>query len=295
MKIAIFSREVDDSQFDIILSILKAFRESGVELIFYERFYQSLTKIKDLDKIIKRSVFRSAKDIEKSVSIFLTLGGDGTFLESLTFVRDSGIPIAGINFGRLGFLTTSDLKSFKEWIHNLIEGNFKIEKRSILSIEAPFLKKTIYPYALNEVAIQRQDPNMLSIKVEINGEEIPTYWADGIVLATPTGSTAYSLSIGGPIVLPNSNVLILTPIAPHNLNVRPLVMSDDSVIKLTPYSRRGRAIFSMDNRSVEITDDDIIIIKKAGFELNYITFKSNSFIDALRVKLLWGEDKRNNY
>jgi len=293
MKIAIFARDIDLNWRDRLCFIIKTLVEKDIELYYYKPFYD---KVKDEYRLNipygKR--FSNNMELPPDTDFFLCFGGDGTFLESLTLIKDRGIPIAGINFGRLGFLTTADLEPSFSWIDDLLSGNFKIEKRGILKIESSKLPDDFFPYAINEVTVQRKDPSMLAVNVKINGSELPTYWSDGLVLASPTGSTAYALSIGGPIVLPKSKVLIIAPIAPHNLNVRPLVVPDDSEIEITVSSRWKEAILSLDNRSITIASGDTFKISKAEFELNYISLPSSSFIGALKGKLRWGEDKRNS-
>ncbi|MFA6334359.1 MAG: NAD(+)/NADH kinase [Bacteroidales bacterium] len=293
MKIAIFARDIDLVWRDRLCFIIRTLVEKDVELCYYKPFYD---KVKDEYRLNipygKR--FANNSELPPDTDFFLCFGGDGTFLESLTLIKDRNIPIAGINFGRLGFLSTADLEPSFSWIDDLLSGNFKIEKRTILKIESPKLPADFFPYAINEVTVQRKDPSMLSVIVKVNGSVLPTYWSDGLVLASPTGSTAYSLSIGGPIVLPTSKILIIAPIAPHNLNVRPLVVPDDTEIEITVSSRWKEAILSLDNRSVVISSGDSFKISKAEFELNYISLPSSSFIGALKEKLRWGADKRNS-
>lgn len=238
--------------------------------------------------------FSSWSDIPGDVDLFLTLGGDGTFLRSLTFVRGSRIPVAGINFGRLGFLTTARSEDEEQWIDDLLAGRFRIEDRSLLKAECADLPEDIYPYALNEISLQRNGAGVLSIGISIDGRELPAYWADGLVVSTPTGSTAYNLSVGGPIVLPESEVTTIVPIAPHNLNIRPLVVPVTSVIEMTFSAREESARLTVDNRSAIIGSASKIRISKADFPLRYASLSDDSFISALRSKLLWGEDRRNS-
>ena len=292
MKIAIFAREIDKRWHNKLTFIINSLSYRGAELIFYAPFYKRATGFHKL-AIPASALFHSYEDMDPETDIFLSLGGDGTLLESLTYIRDRGIPVAGINFGRLGFLTTVDSEPSHYWIERLINKDYKTEKRSLLKLNSGSYLNGLYPYALNEVSVQRQDPSMLSVTLKIDGVELPPYWSDGMVIATPTGSTAYSLSLGGPIMIPASKAVIIAPIAPHNLNIRPLVVSDESIIEVTVKSRRAGAVLSLDNRSVIVSSGEKFMVSKAEFDLNFISLSSNNFIEALKEKLFWGEDRRN--
>jgi len=292
MKIAIFAREISDKWKKRFFDILKELSFRGAEMSFYAPFYYALNENDNIE-IPEGKVFTYEQDLSPDTDFFLCFGGDGTFLESLTIVKDKNIPVVGINFGRLGFLTSVDSVLSDDWIERLFAGNYKIEKRGVLSAMSKAIPQGFCKYALNEVSFQRRDPFMLSVHVKINGMLLPPYWSDGLVLSSPTGSTAYSLSVGGPIALPGVNALILAPIAPHNLNVRPLVVSDDSIIEVYVESRRGEAIVSLDNRSFTIPVGELVTITMANFDLRYVSFYGDNFIGALREKLMWGADKRN--
>lgn len=245
-------------------------------------------------RVPSESLFTSAEDLSPDVDIFLSLGGDGTFLSSLRMVGDRGIPVAGINFGRLGFLTSAGSSDAGCGIvDRMIAGDYRVERRSLLEISYGGMPVDFYPYALNEIALQRSEPNMISIEVAIDGMRIPAYWADGLLVATPTGSTAYSLSAGGPVVLPGSSVFIITPIAPHNLNVRPLIVPDTFSLEIVIRSGGDRTLLSVDNRSAVIAGGTAVTVRRAGFGLECVTFGRSGFFDALNEKLLWGEDRRN--
>ena len=223
------------------------------------------------------------------------MGGDGTFLNSLTLIRNKNIPVAGINFGRLGFLTTVKVSSQDDkLIDSLLRGEYDIEKRTLLKLQSDNIPSDFYPYALNEISLQRNTPYMIGIELKIDGEIIPTYWADGLLISTQTGSTAYSLSVGGPIVTPGSNVFIVVPIAPHNLNVRPLIVSDSSILEIKIITKSDKAVLTVDNRSFTVSSENTVRLSKADFYINNVSFSKSGFFDALREKLLWGEDKRNN-
>ncbi len=226
---------------------------------------------------------RQREDLLPGTDMVLSLGGDGTFLCAARLVGDSGIPILGVNFGRLGFLSENTPDEVVDAVRNR---NYTIEDRSLLDVDGR--------YAFNEVAIHRQGGAMLGVTVRINGRVLPVYWADGLLVATSSGSTAYSLSVGGPICTPDARVLIIAPIAPHNLNVRPLIVPDDARIEISVSSRDGRAVLSRDNQS-EVVDTSVLLhISAARFSLKRVRLEGNDFVKALTSKLFWGEDARNN-
>ena len=235
-----------------------------------------------------------AQDLPDDVGMLLTLGGDGTFLKALLLVRGRDIPLAGINFGRLGFLTTAKVDdNLDSWVDDLLSGRYEVEDRDLIKISSPALPEGFYPFAGNEFTIQRRGASMLAIDVRMDGRPLPTYWSDGVVVATPTGSTAYSLSVGGPIVDPRSKVFVLAPIAPHNLNMRPLVIPAASVLEVEVSSRDGAAVLTLDNRSVEIPSGTRIKVCRGEYGFKYVSLSDNNFFKALETKLLWGQDRRN--
>ena len=270
MKIALYNRDRNDG----IEAVKRQLREKGATLVCYQED------------------FSSAEDLPSDTDLFLSLGGDGTFLQSLTFVRDRGIPVAGINFGHLGFLTTARADD-AEWIDALLSGRYTVEERSLLRVTCSALPESFYPFALNEVSLHRRGTSMLQVSVRIDGRELPTYWADGLVVATPTGSTAYNLSVGGPVVMPTSTVMIIAPIAPHNLNVRPLVVPMDAAVELCFRSRGNAALLTLDNRSFEIPSGTTVSLARGRYGLRYVSLSHDNFIHALQTKLFWGEDRRN--
>ena len=290
MKIAVFSREIDEAYVPKVELLLNSLSEKGAELFYYEDFCKKAEKS---ITIPHSGVFTSYEDIPKETALFLALGGDGTFLSALTFIRESNIPVAGINFGRLGFLTTVKVSDDIGWVDDIINSHFSIEKRSLIKLESPCLMPDIYPYALNDITLQRRSNSMLGIKLIIDGFSAPVYWADGLLVSTPTGSTAYSLAVGGPIVTPASEVLIIAPIAPHNLNIRPLVVPDSSTIELSLISRDEEALLTIDNQTIILPANEEVVIKKGDFSLNYLSLGGNTFMGALNEKLSWGEDGRN--
>lgn len=237
----------------------------------------------------------SKADIRPDTDLVLSVGGDGTFLSAAHVVSDVGLPILGVNFGRIGFLCENRPG---EVLDALMQGEFRIEYRTVLNatIKGPGARKQIgfLPYAVNEVSLHRIGSAVLGIDVAINGEMLPTYWADGLIIATSSGSTAYSLSVGGPICLPDTKVLIIAPIAPHNLNVRPLVVPEGTKLDISFRSRDGKATMTMDNTSVEIEPDWAVHIEMAQFSLKRVKLPKSEFVAALTSRLFWGEDRRNN-
>lgn len=292
MKVALFGKRIDKSNVEkLLLLVDELCRVERVEFCYHSSF-MALMQDYNLN-LPAGEVFASNSDMPKDIHLFFSLGGDGTFLESLTTVRDSGVPIAGINFGRLGFLTTACVGESNPWIEQLLKGNYDIEERALLKLAKDTLPDNFYPYALNEITIQRVTPTMLELNLVVDGQKLPNYWADGIVIASATGSTAYSLSIGGPVVTPDSKVLIIAPIAPHNLNVRPLIVPDNSVIEISFRGRNPQALLTVDNRSFTIEAEERVTITKGEFPVKSISV-DNNFIAALNQKLFWGEDKRNS-
>jgi NAD+ kinase len=238
---------------------------------------------------------KTKADVIPETDLVLSMGGDGTFLSTAHVVADIGLPILGVNFGRIGFLCENRPEEVKK---ALLEGDFRIEYRTVLNatLKGPEARRTIgmLPYSVNEVSVHRSGSSVLGIHVTIDGDPLPTYWADGILVATSSGSTAYSLSVGGPICMPDTKVLILAPISPHNLNVRPIVLPETSKVDITFESRDGRATMSTDNRTVEIRPDWTIHIEMAQFSLKRVRIAESGFVKALTSRLFWGEDMRNN-
>ena len=229
---------------------------------------------------------------KENTDMLLSVGGDGTFLTAAMMAAGKDIPVAGVNMGRMGFLSENRPDDFAQ---SLLSGEYCIETRTMLRADVVTGNVLIddFPYSLNEMAVRRTGAAMLSVDVCVDGVMLPTYWGDGLVISTSSGSTAYSLSVGGPIVLPESKVLIIAPIAPHNLNMRPLVVPDTSVITLKIHSRDGHFEFSADNRTAEISENNMIEIKMAHFSLRRVRLNKSNFIQALTEKLYWGEDVRN--
>ena len=254
------------------------------------------TLLKDLESAtFEVYEIRTKADVRPDTDLVLSMGGDGTFLSAAHVVADIGLPILGVNFGRIGFLCENQPEAVRK---ALLEGEFSIEYRTVLNatLKGPEARRSIgmLPYSVNEVALHRSGSSVLGIHVSINGEPLPTYWADGLLVATPSGSTAYSLSVGGPICMPETKVLVMAPISPHNLNVRPIVIPETAKIDISFESRDGKAIMSMDNRVEEIHPEWTIHVEMAQFSLKRVRLPESGFVKALTSRLFWGEDMRNN-
>ena len=293
MRLAIFGRKIDSSSYDKLELLIKKLSEYKDVEFFYNNILFNLLNIY-MPHLQKGILFSNYEELPSDIDLFLVLGGDGTFLESITWLRGREIPVAGINFGRLGFLTTAKVEEDNSWIEKLLNGDYVVEDRALLQLSKCSMPNDFYPYALNEITVQRTTSIMLEIEVKVDGNALPKYFADGVVVATSTGSTAYSLSIGGPIVSPKAEVFIMAPIAPHNLNVRPLVIPNISVIEISYKTRDGIANVSVDNRCFPLPKGEVITISKANSVLKRVSI-NNNFIGALNEKLLWGADKRNSY
>jgi NAD+ kinase len=292
MRIAIYGRSTNDNISEPIQVLFHKLNEYKTEIFIFEPFYHFLKQRINLNGNIK--TFGSYSDLNTTIDYMLSLGGDGTLLETLTYIRNLGIPVLGINTGRLGFLANVAKTEISLAIDALAEKKFEIENRALLSVTSPNNLFGEVNYALNELTIFKKDSSsMITIHTYINGAYLNSYFADGLLVATPTGSTAYSLSCGGPIVMPDSQNFIITPIAPHNLNVRPLVIPDSNTIKLKVEGRSSHYLASLDSRN-EIIDSSVeLTIKKADFSLRLIRLENQNFFNTIRNKLLWGLDKRN--
>ena len=292
MKIAIYSRGVENEQLKDIQQLIQQLIDKGAEPVFFQDFFNQFYCSVKLEGIY--STFSSFEDLDPSVDGLISLGGDGTLLDTVTLVRDSGIPILGINYGRLGFLANLGKEEINTAIDAIAERKYVLDKRTLLHLEAnvPLFGKT--PYALNECTIHKMDSSpMIKIHTYLNGEFLNSYWADGLIVATPTGSTGYSLSCNGPVVFPESNSFVITPIAPHNLNIRPIVVPDDNIISFELEGRTDGFICTLDSRREIVSKEVQLAVKKETFNLQLIRMNENNFLQTLRNKLSWGLDKRN--
>ena len=272
--------------------LLEELHEHKVQPVFFQDFFNqfySAVKIKG-----KYTTFNSAADLDDDIDCMISLGGDGTLLDTVTLVQNKGIPVLGINYGRLGFLANIGKEEIRSAIRALVQGTYVTEKRTLIHLDADIPIFNGMPYALNEFTLQKKDSSsMIKIHTYLNGEFLNTYWADGLIVATPTGSTGYSLSCNGPIVFPESGSLVITPVAPHNLNIRPIVIPDNNIISFEVEGRTDSFICTLDSRRVVVPKEAQLAVKKETFGINLIRLNENNFLQTLRSKLSWGLDKRN--
>lgn len=288
IKAAIYSQKNDLDTFLYLSKFVSELEKRGIQAILYEEMAKAMQFSKGFE------TFASKEDLkEKKVDYFFTFGGDGTIVNSLLFVQDLEIPVVGVNTGRLGFLASFTKEEIFLELDGIIRGEVKISARSVIEIVSPN-NSMFFPFALNDLTISRKETTaMITVESYINGEFLNTFWGDGLIISTPTGSTAYSLSCGGPIITPNNNNFVITPIAPHNLNVRPLIVNDDVEIRLNVKSRVPQYSLSLDSRLFHMETDVEVILRKAHFKLLLVHPNNLSFYETIRQKLLWGNDKRN--
>jgi len=292
MTIAIFGSPYPEHFSKYIQHLIKKLETEHINIIIEEEFSVFLENNIRFNKSI--TTFNSYETLKNKADFLLSIGGDGTLLKAVTYVRESEIPIMGINTGRLGFISSISADQIDDAITDILKGNYKINERTLLELSSDknlFKEKN---FALNEVAVSKKDTSsMIRIDAYVDDEFLNTYWADGLVVSTPTGSTGYSLSCGGPIIMPGTNNIIITPNAPHNLNVRPIVIDDNSVVKLKVEDRDQLALVSLDSRSRAFDSETELIIKKANFKVRLVQPQNNSLIKTIRHKLMWGLDKRS--
>lgn len=294
MKIGIFGQFYHEHAEKYIQLILSALQSYNAEVYIEANFLEILKEHKGISSDVK--TMDTFTNLDASYDLFFSIGGDGTILKSVTFVGDLGIPIVGINSGRLGFLATLQKENITESIHKIMKRDYSISERSLLSIETepPNSQFESLNFALNEIAVNRKNTtSMIKVETKVNDEYLTAYWSDGLIVATPTGSTGYSLSCGGPVIDPSTNSLVITPIAPHNLNARPLVIPDDWTISLKVSGREESYLVSLDSRIATLKNETGITIKKSPFTIKLVQLLGDSFLKTLRKKLLWGKDKRN--
>jgi NAD+ kinase len=294
MKVAIYGQYYQNSTEPIIKDIFTFLIKNNVEIIIEFNFLKILFEKKLVEK--EYPTFESPTELNSSFDILISIGGDGTILRAATLVRDSGVPILGINAGRLGFLATVQKDNIAEFLQLIIDKKYSISKRTLLSLSCLPENEAIkdLDFAINEISVSRKETtSMITIETYLNDEYLNSYWADGLIIATPTGSTGYSMSCGGPILTPNVKSFVITPIAPHNLNARPLVVTDETEIRLKVSGRDDHYLVSLDSRLFSVKNDTILNIKKSPFEINMIEIPDATFLKTLRNKLFWGEDRRN--
>jgi NAD+ kinase len=294
MKIALFGQYYQNSTAETVQKVVSFLESKDIEIAFEAHF---LAILKEKNIITTNyETYSNYETLDKDLKALISIGGDGTILKTTTFVRDKNIPIIGINAGRLGFLATIQFENIEPLLQKLLDNDYAISKRTLLSIKTTpeYDNFSELDFALNEVTVARKDTtSMITIITYLNGEYLTSYWADGLIISTPTGSTGYSLSCGGPVLTPNVESLVITPMAPHNLNARPLVITDDMEIELRISGREEQFLISLDSRISAVSKDTLVKIKKSPFTISIIEFKEESFLNTIRKKLLWGEDKRN--
>lgn len=294
MKIAIFGHYYQNNTTTIISKVIGMLEKNGASILIEEKFYKSIKENNTKFKIYE--TYKSHFDLENDIAFLISIGGDGTILRAATLVRDKNIPIVGVNAGRLGFLATVQEENIDTFLSKLFSNDFKISERTLLSLKCSPANVDLEDinFALNEITVSRKDTtSMITIETFLNNEYLNSYWADGLIISTPTGSTGYSLSCGGPVLMPENSSLVITPIAPHNLTARPLVIPDDIELKLKVSGREEQYLVSLDSRIISVTNETILTIKKSPFRIKLVDFNEEGFLKTIRKKLLWGEDKRN--
>ncbi|MBK7341768.1 MAG: NAD kinase [Saprospiraceae bacterium] len=293
MKVALYSRVFKLDDLPVLQTLIRSLEEQQIDFYLFADMAQTLNEhgIQTGDRVL----FSDHEELLScQVDAFFCLGGDGTFLNALTLVRDSGIPLIGINLGRLGFLAGLEESQIQSAVADFVAGRYDIEERALLQLESSTGLFGDCPYALNDFTILKRDTSsMITVDAYMNGDFMNTYWADGLIVATPTGSTGYSLSCGGPIVFPGSGNFVISPVAPHNLGVRPIVIPDKSVLSFEVTGRTDSFLCTLDSRFATITMDHQLAVRRAPFSLRLIQFHGYSFLSTMREKLAWGRDLRN--
>lgn len=292
MRIALYGRGFGPDYDGLMKEVLRVLRNAGTETIVYTSLMNDIMRC-DAENADYQT-FNSYEQLKDKADVLFSFGGDGTMLDSVEYVRDTAIPVLGINMGRLGFLSSVSSNETIDAVNKILKGDFEVEKRSLLELVGEEQRFKGINYALNELSLMRKDgSSLIVIQVFVDDKLLNTYWADGLILATPTGSTAYSLSAGGPIVAPNNDSFLITPISAHNLSVRPVVISDKSVVKIKVDGRCDAYDLSLDSRTKLVDKGLQLEVKKAGFSFNMVKLPEKDFFEAIRKKLLWGNDVRN--
>jgi len=294
MKIGVFGkRMLSEESLDFSLFLVDLLRNKGVEVFIHEEFLEALSKGKSKDKL-KSTPFAADDEVISEFDFLFSLGGDGTLLETVTVLQGRSTPVIGINLGRLGFLASVSKNDIYYAIDELLKGTFSLDKRSLLYLECDQPLFGQLNYGLNDFVIHKNDTSsMITVHAFINGEFLNSYWGDGLIISTPTGSTGYSLSCGGPILFPQSGSFAVTPVSPHNLNVRPIIISDESILSFEVEGRSSSFLVSMDSRSTSVGYDVQMAIRKAPYTINLVKLNQSNYLRTLRTKLNWGVDVRN--
>lgn len=292
MNIAIFGKAYPAPYHDYIQVLINKLEAENCRLHIYEPYYKTIEGNIQFNSDFK--LFKTHLDLLNQVDYLFSIGGDGTLLDTITLVRDSGIPILGINLGKLGFLSSTSKEEAVQAIDSILNGKFTLDKRSLVRLKSPDNLFGDINYALNELTVYKKAPSsMITIHAYVNDKYLNSYWADGLIVATPTGSTGYSLSCGGPIISPGSGNFIITPIAIHNLSVRPIVIPDSKVVKIRAEARHNNFFVNLDSRSAVIDSTIELVIEKEDFRINLIQLENEDFFKTIRDKLMWGKDIRN--
>lgn len=292
MKIAIYGRSFDNSFSVYVQQLIDVINDYGWGITIYEPYFSYLHPRLTINDNLE--TYKKHADIKDDVDIMISIGGDGTFLETIHLVKDSGIPILGVNAGRLGFLASTQKEDIKDVLRQIKEGLYRLQPRSLIKLNNDLDLFDGKNYALNELTVHKKDSSsMITIHTYIDDLFLNSYWADGLIISTPTGSTAYSLSCGGPILVPGAKDFVITPIAPHNLNVRPVVVPDSRKITLKIEGRSKEFLCSMDSNSVPIDASMELTITKAPYMINIIQTQDQNFLNTIRRKMHWGADERN--
>lgn len=294
MKVGIYGQFYHTNSSVYIEELLDVLKNEDIEVCIESEFFDRIRENEAIKK--EYGHFATFDQLDPSFDLFISVGGDGTILKSVNYIRDLNIPIVGINTGRLGFLATINKEEIRTTVSRLLNKEYTISERSVLSIYTNPESAEICAnnFALNEIAVSRKNTtSMITIETWLDDEYLTAYWADGLIISTPTGSTGYSLSCGGPVITPSTKAIAITPIAPHNLNARPLILKDNTKITLKVSGRENEHLVSMDSRIATLHNNTSITIKKAPFKIKMVEIHGDSFLQTLRRKLLWGEDKRN--
>ncbi|MCD6011581.1 MAG: kinase [Flavipsychrobacter sp.] len=292
MLVALYNRTFDEQDVPILARILQVLEQHKLQTVFYKEFYERLQP--HIPFAATPRLFTGRKDLPANTDMLFSLGGDGTMLDTVTFVGNTNIPLIGINLGRLGFLAAIPADEVEAAVLSLVKGSYTLEKRTLVHLDSSVPLFDGSPYALNEFTIHRQDSSsMIKIHTYLNGEFLNTYWADGLIVATPTGSTGYSLSCGGPVVFPQTSSFVITPVAPHNLNTRPIVVPDDNVISFEIEGRTEQYLCTLDARTETIKSNVQLAVKKENFLISLVRPDEHNFLKTIRQKLYWGIDRRN--
>ena len=289
LRFALFGNEYQTKKSVAVERTINYLRAHGAELYIDRPYYEFLVRQSD-DEVWCSGVF---DDYNFDVDFAISLGGDGTFLRAASRVGSKGIPVLGVNMGRLGFLSDVLPLEVEKALDEIFEGQYKLEEHTVIKVEAEGEPIEGNPYALNDIALlKRVDASMITIRCRVNGEYLVTYQADGLIVSTPTGSTAYNLSNGGPIIVPSADIRCLTPVAPHSLNIRPIVINDDCVVELEVESRSHNFLAAIDGRSEKLREGTKVIIRRAPFKIKIVKQRSSHYFSTLRDKLMWGADQR---